>query len=156
MCFFPYLAVCLRDDMRTGHDVLGPVKRIAARHGLRLQPLEPKGALVRFGEDADLVATFSVEHCACDWSSERRGLLAALARDLLAARDVRRVRVGIWSIRSDVARADPASALHIAEIDTDALDAIDWEGDVALDVRRGSTPPFPTRRLRQLAFAPEA
>src|SRR5687768_13439736 len=107
MCRFPYLAVQLREDMHDRSDVLGPVSRIAKRHGLRVEPLEAKGALARFGEGAHLVATFAVNGCACDWGAREHDALAALARDLLLATDVRRVRIGLWMIRGDMDRAEP-------------------------------------------------
>ena len=166
MCRFPYLAVQLRDDLHDGHDPLGPVSRIAKRHGLRVQPIEAHGVLARFAEGAHLVATFAVDHCACDWSTSEHEAMAALTRDLLLATDVRRVRIGIWTIRGRVDRADPGRPLDVREIDTDELAALSssskgasskgaWPTELALEVRRAPHPPFPTRPLRKLALGIE-
>lgn len=155
MCRFPYLAVQLRDDMHDGSDPLGPISRIAKRHGLGVQPIDAKGTLARFAEGAHLVATFEVQGCACDWSATQYDALAGLARALLLATDVRRVRLGIWMIAGDVERADPRKPLACRELDTDALAELDWRADLSLEIRRAAHPPFPTRPLRKLALGIE-
>lgn len=138
--------------MLDGHDPLASVSRVAKRHGLRVQALEPRRSLATFADGAHVVTTFAVSHCACDWGTSEYDAMAALARDLLLATDVRRVRIGIWMISGDVASADSHRPLHLREIDTDALAEIDWKADVALDVRRAPHPPYPARPLRKLSL----
>lgn len=152
MCRFPYLGVQLRDDMRDGHDVLASIARVASRRGLEAEAIAPHGTLARFAEGMDALVTFRVGHCACDWGPAQYATLAALTRDLLGATDVRRVRVGLWSIRGPVDRADPHAPFEIRSIDADGLDEIAWSSDTVLEVRRAAHPPFPTRPLRKLAL----
>lgn len=97
------------------------------------------------------MGTIRVTGCACDWREKEVRAFAGLARDLLMARDVRRVRIGIWMIRGPVERADPSAPLKIVAIEAPELDAIEWTRDFAFDVRRSSLPPFPTHTLAQLA-----
>lgn len=151
MCRFPYLGVQMRSDLWDRSGLLGPTSRIARGRGLHVIALEPDAELARFADGADLVATFRVNHCACDWGTSQYEALAALTSDLLLAKDVRRVRVGIWWADRGPVGGGPDGALRMREIDTDELAGVDWAHDIALEVRRAAHPPYATTILRKLA-----
>ncbi|AKF08189.1 hypothetical protein [Sandaracinus amylolyticus] len=156
MCYFAYLAVEIRDDMRAG-DVHADVARVvAASTGVVLDAIAPtkRSTLAAFSKGADALFVFRVGHCACDWGEAEHARTREVVRVVLAARDVRRVRVGRWMIGADVASADPGrgtAAPELHEIDSIELDGVEWSRGVQLVVRRAPVPPFPTQTLARLA-----
>jgi hypothetical protein len=155
MCDFPYLAVVMRPGE---HDpqLARHVADVSKRHGLVPIPISPSAGsfVARFAERAELVVSFAVEQCACDWKKERHQALAAVARELLDGRDVLRVRFGVWTIRGDVDEGDPRRSLDLMPRDTRA-ELGPWTSPYAIELARHPEGPHPRRRLRDVAAGHE-
>jgi hypothetical protein len=151
MCDFPYLAVVVRPGERDAQ-LARHVTDVSKRHGLIPVPLTPtKGSFVAsFAERAELVVSFAVGHCACDWREERHRALAAVARELLEGRDVLRVRFGVWTIRAEVDDGDARHAPVLTPLDTRAEPG-PWRPPYAIELARHPEGPHPRRRLRDVA-----
>lgn len=151
MCDFPYLAVVMRTGERDP-DLARHVADVAKRHGLLAVPIAPSAGsfVARFAERAELVVSFAVGHCACDWARERHDALAAVARELLEGRDVLRVRFGVWMIRGEVDEGDPHHPPELTPRDTRA-ELGPWAPPYAIELARHPEGPHPRRRLRDVA-----
>lgn len=108
-----------------------------------------RSELARFGEGCAVVGSPSRSGCACGWGAAEMAPTLALARELLLARDVLRVRVGLWWIKDGVNegnrhRIDPPLALR--DVSEGELDRIDWKADQQLSIQRAG-PPWPTELL---------
>ena len=151
MCDFPYLAVVMRPGE---HDpqLARHVTDVSKRHALIPVQLTPsKGSFVaHFAERAELVISFAVGHCACNWGEDRHHALAAVARELLEGRDVLRVRFGVWMIRAAIDDGDAHDAPMLTPLDTRA-EHIPWKPPYAIELARHPEGPHPRRRLRDVA-----
>ncbi len=153
VCRFAYLAIAFRDGPPPGAE--DAVRTLAAASRVRAAILRPPpdSELARFAAGCAVIATPSEHPCACGWGLLELAPTFALARTLLTARDVLRVRIGLWWIRDGVDEAnrhriDPP--LTLREIDAPELERIDWRKDHQLSVRRVG-PPWPTETLARVA-----
>lgn len=109
--------------------------------------------MARFAEKAALVVSLDVGHCACDWGPPSHDALRSLAETLLAARDVSRVRFGVWQIRAGVDDGDPSG--RPVEIERHDLDScpLGLRAPYAIELKRPDRGPHPRARLATIARA---
>jgi hypothetical protein len=137
-----FIAVLLDEHSTAGSAVEAYVGRIARRVAVRLVPAQAPELGVSFTGDADYVAAiYGADGPEPSPESARRLVPAVLAAD-----DVRAVRVGWWHLG-----ARRTTQGRTERIEVGALDAADWDGTFTLEVRQRPDPP---RRfsLRQLAL----
>lgn len=154
MCRFAYLAVAFRGEPPKDAPALVVKHAAAVRRAVTVLSPVPGSTLARFGERCAVVGAFSSAQCACGWGVAEAEGMKRVATSLLRARDVLRVRIGIWWISADMAAADPHASDAPVELALSGLDEADVSG---LDRRKSwrlelarSGPPWPTQTLAQL------
>jgi hypothetical protein len=151
VCYFAYFAVQFRPMAPVNAESL--VRQHAHAAGRKVGAFldaEPGSPLATFAGDADLIGAFSCGQCACDWRSTELGGLHALARSLLRAKDVHRVRLGKWFIHGAVERPTaPRGGTVVRPVSVDDLEGVEWSNDTQIEVAR-TGPPWPTRDLAHL------
>jgi len=152
MCLFPYLAVVLRPEFRARGMREEDVLRVSQHHALIADPFTPpaKSFVARFAEGASYVCTFELpKGCACGWPQSEHLKLRAIACSLLDARDVMRVRFGVWHITGAVVEGSPDREPNIRAIDLDELR--DEPVNVGVvHLRRVNAKPHPRMTLKDL------
>lgn len=152
MCLYPYLAVVLRPEFRARGMRHEDVLRISQHHGLHADPFTPppRSFVARFAEGASYVCTFKLpQGCACGWTKREDWTLRALAASLLDARDVLRVRFGVWHITGAVEDGAPDREPVIRAIDLDELRDEPIEVRV-IHLRRVNSKPHPRVTLKDV------
>lgn len=152
MCLFPYLAVVLRPEFRARGMREEDVLRVSRHHALIADPFSPpaKSFVARFADGASYVCTFKLpKGCACGWPDIEHRKLRAIAASLLDARDVMRVRFGVWHITGAVVDGDPDRAPVIRAIDLDEL-RDEPIGVRVIHLRRVNAKPHPRITLKDV------
>lgn len=155
MCLFPYLAVVLRPEFRARGMRDEHVLRVSRHHALMADPFTPpaKSFVARFAEGASYVCTFKPPSgCACGWPESEHRKLRAIAASLLDARDVMRVRLGVWHITGAVVAGEPDREPVIRAIDIDELREEPVDGRV-IHLRRVNAKPHPRITLKDVLRA---
>ena len=153
MCDFPYLAVVLRPEFRERGMRHEDVLRVSQHHALEADPFVPplKSFVARFAEGASYVCTFKLpKGCACGWPTSEHLKLHAIACSLLDARDVMRVRFGVWHITGAVVEGEPDVVPPIRAIDLDELRSEPLETRCVIHLRRVNAKPHPRITLKDV------